>query len=173
MPEITVLKTRLMPWIFISIGIIILSLSFYFFVPLRLLVRSLTHRISASILQKFDVNSFLKNFSLQNIKASSCVIIFGLSLIWQLFFLSRLSALMAAASLPLTLVDVAWMGSLVLLLQTLPISFAGIGLREGAYAYLFSLYKLPPEKGILIGVLFLSQMLIMASVGGIFEFLDR
>jgi hypothetical protein len=80
---------------------------------------------------------------------------------------------MAAASLPLTLVDVAWMGSLVLLLQTLPISFAGIGLREGAYAYLFSLYRLPPEKGILIGVLFFSQMLIMASVGGIFEFLDR
>jgi uncharacterized membrane protein YbhN (UPF0104 family) len=173
MPEITVLKTRLMPWIFISIGTIFLSLSFYFFAPLRLRVESLTRRISASILQKFDVNSFLKNFSLQNIKTSSCVIIFGLSLIWQLFFLSRLSALMAAASLPLTLVDVAWMGSLVLLLQTLPISFAGIGLREGAYAYLFSLYKLPPEKGILIGVLFFSQMLIMASVGGIFEFLDR
>jgi len=173
MPEITVLRTRLMPWIFISIGIIFLSLSFYFFAPLRLLVESLTRRISASILQKFDVNSFLKNFSLQNIKTPSCAIIFGLSLIWQLFFLSRLSALMAAASLPLTLVDVAWMGSLVLLLQTLPISFAGIGLREGAYAYLFSLYKLPPEKGILIGVLFFSQMLIMASIGGIFEFLDR
>jgi len=172
-PEITVLKTRLVPLVFISFGIIFLALSFYFLAPLRLLVESVARRISASIVQKFDINSFLKNFSLPNIKTASCVIIFGLSLIWQLFFLSRMSTLMAAASLPLTLVDVAWMGSLVLLLQTLPISFAGIGLREGAYAYLFSLYKLPPEKGILIGVLFFSQMLIMASVGGIFEFIER
>ena len=75
--------------------------------------------------------------------------------------------------LPLNLIDIVWMGSLVLMLQTLPISFAGIGLREGAYAYLFMLYDLPPEKGVLIGLLFLSQMLIMAFVGGIFELMDK
>jgi hypothetical protein len=61
----------------------------------------------------------------------------------------------------------------VLLLQTLPISFAGIGLREGAYAYLLTLYGLPPEKGVLIGILFFSQMLIMAFVGGVFELTDK
>ena len=65
------------------------------------------------------------------------------------------------------------MGSLVLLLQTLPLSLAGIGLREGAYAYLFRLYKLPPENGVLIGVLFFSQMLKMAAGGGGFELMER
>ena len=99
--------------------------------------------------------------------------IIGLSLVWQIFYISRLLMLIQAAALPLNIVDILWMGSLVLMLQTLPISFAGIGLREGAYAYLFTLYDLPPEKGVLIGILFFSQMLIMAFVGGIFELLDR
>jgi hypothetical protein len=65
-----------------------------------------------------------------------------------------------------------WIGSLVLLLQTIPISFAGIGLREGAYAYLFTFFNLPPEKGVLIGIFFFSQMLIIAFVGGILEFFE-
>ena len=61
------------------------------------------------------------------------------------------------------------MGSLVLLLQMLPLSFAGIGIREGAYAYLFSLYGLAPEAGVLIGLLFFSQMLILAGLGGVLQ----
>ena len=65
------------------------------------------------------------------------------------------------------------MGSLVLLLQTLPISFAGIGLREGAYAYLFTMYGLPPEEGVLIGILFFSQILIVAFMGGVLELADK
>ena len=95
--------------------------------------------------------------------------IIALSLVWQIFYISRLLMLTKAAALPLNPIDILWMGSLVLMLQTLPISFAGIGLREGAYAYLFTLYDLTPEKGVLIGVLFFSQMLIMAFVGGVFE----
>jgi len=37
---------------------------------------------------------------------------------------------------------------------------------------LFTLYELPPEQGVLIGLLFFSQMLIMAFMGGLFELLD-
>ena len=48
-----------------------------------------------------------------------------------------------------------------------------IGLRESAYAYLLSFFNLPPEKGVLIGILFFSQMLIIACVGGVLEFFER
>jgi uncharacterized membrane protein YbhN (UPF0104 family) len=96
----------------------------------------------------------------------------ALSLIWQIFFICRLWILIRATSVPLSFMDITWIGSLVLLPQTIPISFAGIGLREGAYAYLFTLFNLPPEKGVLIGILFFSQMLIIAFVGGICELLE-
>ena len=98
--------------------------------------------------------------------------ILGLSILWQIFFICRLLVLIKAASVPLGFIDITWIGSLVLLLQTIPISFAGIGLREGAYAYLFTLFNLPPEKGVMIGILFVSQMLIIAFLGGILEFVE-
>ena len=96
-----------------------------------------------------------------------------LSIIWQISFICRLLILIKAASVPLGVMDITWIGSLVLLLQTIPISFAGIGLREGAYAYLFTLLGLPPEKGVLIGILFFSQMLIIASVGGVLAVMEQ
>ena len=65
------------------------------------------------------------------------------------------------------------MGSLVLLLQTIPVSFAGIGVREGAYAYLFTVFGLAPEKGVLIGIVFFSQMLILAGIGGLLELFEH
>jgi uncharacterized membrane protein YbhN (UPF0104 family) len=64
------------------------------------------------------------------------------------------------------------MAPLVLLLQIIPVSFAGIGVREGAYAYLFGLFKLPPELGVLTGILFFSQEILFAVIGGMFELHD-
>jgi len=61
----------------------------------------------------------------------------------------------------------------VLLLQLLPISFAGIGIREGTYAYLMTLFSIAPEKGASLGVLFFTQMLILATIGGILEFFEK
>jgi hypothetical protein len=99
--------------------------------------------------------------------------IFILSLIFQTFFLSRLFFLVKGAHIPLTFWDITWIGSLVLFLQILPVSLAGLGVREGAYAFLFSLFGLSPEKGVLIGILFFSQMLIFAGIGGVLEYFEK
>ena len=169
LPEIVVLKLRLLPWVVLALAIITAGLSFYLSAAFRSCLKSLARPILNRFSDKFDIASFIASFSLENMRASYYAGIVGLSLVWQIFYISRLFALIKAAALPLNLIDIVWMGSLVLMLQTLPISFAGIGLREGAYAYLFSLYDLPPEKGVLIGILFFSQMLVMAFVGGVFE----
>jgi uncharacterized membrane protein YbhN (UPF0104 family) len=173
MPEITVLKTRLMPWILLGLGIIVVLFSFYLFAPLRSFFKSFAGRIFAPLRGKVDIAALIDNFSFKHMGASFYVYLFGLSIVWQIFFIGRLFTLILAASLPLNWVDITWIGSFVLLLQSLPISFAGIGLREGAYAYLFSLFQLPPENGILIGILFFSQMLMMALVGVVLEWTDR
>ncbi|MBW1849797.1 MAG: UPF0104 family protein, partial [Deltaproteobacteria bacterium] len=67
----------------------------------------------------------------------------------------------------------AWIASSVLLLQMFPISLNGIGIRETAYAFLFRLHDLPPEKGVLIGMLLFSQVLLMSIIGGIFHLVSR
>ncbi len=172
-PEIVALKLRLLPWAALALAVITALLSFYLSASIRSFVKSLAGRMLIRFSDKFDIASFIESFSLENMKSSYYAGVVGLSLVWQIFYISRLFILIQAAALPLTLIDIVWMGSLVLMLQTLPISFAGIGLREGAYAYLFTLYDLPPEKGVLIGILFFSQMLIMAFVGAVFELMDK
>jgi glycosyltransferase 2 family protein len=173
MPAIEVLKWRLLPWVVLALMLCFLFFTFYVSAGVRLRVQSIVVRLLGRYVNKFNIAAFFENFSLANFKASFYSAVTGLSIAWLIFYVARLSVLIKAADLPLSTVDIAWMGALVLLLQTLPLSLAGIGLREGAYAYLFTLYKLPPEKGVLIGVLFFSQMLIMAAVGGVLELMDR
>jgi hypothetical protein len=65
------------------------------------------------------------------------------------------------------------MASLVLFLQSIPLSLNGIGLREGAYAYLFSLENLPVEDGVSLGILLFSQIIIISIVGWIINTFNR
>jgi uncharacterized membrane protein YbhN (UPF0104 family) len=171
--EIVSLRIKILPILILSL-IIICSCIVYFIVPnFRYFFNFIIIRISQKRFKNIEFNAFKDNFALR--EQSYCLYfhVFILGIIWQVVFIIRLFALFKAAALPLTFIDVTWMGSLVLLLQVLPISFAGIGMREGAYAYLFTLFNLPPEKGVLIGILFFSQMLILAGIGGLLEWMDE
>ncbi len=171
-PEIEILRMRVLPIAAIGIFLVSLFILFYIFAPIRDLIKSLAYSTLQRIRPKLDVDAYFENPNLNKMNAKTFTFILGLSIIWQIFFICRLLVLIKASSVPLGFMDITWIGSLVLLLQTIPISFAGIGLREGAYAYLFTLFNLPPEKGVLIGILFFSQMLIIAFVGGILEFVE-
>jgi len=172
-PAITELRLRLQPWVILALLIIAALLTVYVSASIRSRTKSIVDRIVNRLPDKFNMGSFIEGISLRNMKTAYYAGIIGLSLVWQIFYIGRLLMLTKAAALPLNPIDILWMSSLVLMLQTLPISFAGIGLREGAYAYLFTLYDLPPEKGVLIGLLFFSQMLIMAFAGGVLELMDK
>jgi uncharacterized membrane protein YbhN (UPF0104 family) len=172
-PGIVVLRLHLQPWVILALVFIAALLSFYVSASVRSLAKSLAGGIANRFADKINIGSFIESLSLNNMKTAYYAGIIGLTFVWQIFYIIRLFTLIKASALPLNLIDIAWMGSLVLMLQTLPITFAGIGLREGAYAYLFTLYDLPPERGVLIGILFFSQMLIMAFVGGVFELMDK
>ena len=170
--EIEILRSRVLPFAASGICLVLFCILFYIFSPIQDLIKSVVHSILRKIQTQIDVDAYFEKHHLDRMNANAFFLIFGLSIIWQIFFICRLLILFRAASIPLGFMDVTWIGSLVLLLQTIPISFAGIGLREGAYAYLFTLFNLPPEKGVLIGLLFFSQMLIIAFVGGIFELFE-
>ena len=99
----------------------------------------------------------------QKMLAGSLIIAF----VWQFLFLVRVYLLSCAIDTPLGFGHIAWMASMVLLLQLIPITLSGIGLREGAYAYLFRIQDLPPESGAALGILLLSHILLMAVAGGL------
>lgn len=112
---------------------------------------------------------FLDQFSLKNSSPEVVGGLFLYTLLWQAAFLIRIHLLFLALDLPFGFWAAAWMGSLVMLLQVIPVSFAGLGLRESAYSFLFSLQGTAAELGGLVGLLFFSQMLIICLIGWICE----
>jgi hypothetical protein len=97
----------------------------------------------------------------------------ALALIWHATFLLRVYVLSFSMDLPLTYFQIGWMASVVLALQAIPVTLNGLGLRESVYALLFGVQGLPAEKGVLLGVLFFSQMIIVALVGGAITWIGR
>jgi hypothetical protein len=166
------LRVRILPIAAIGLLAVSLAMMFYIFPPLRAWIQSWATAILHRIRPNLDVAAYFEDHQFNKIDVNTLAFILGLSIFWQIFFILRLLFLVKAASVPLGIIDITWIGSLVLLLQTIPISFAGLGLREGAYAYLFTLFHLSPEKGVLIGILFFTQMLIVALVGGVLEFFE-
>jgi len=169
--QIIMLRQNL--YILMGIAYLLLFGALIYFFSLKIqiiinqLIRSLIH-----IRKDSKVDKFLNNFSLKDSSFSIIGVLVLLSLLWQLFFLLRIHLLFHSINLSFTFIEAIWIGSLVLLLQVLPVSFAGIGLREGAYAYLFTLFGLPAEQGFLIGILFFTQMLIFSGIGAVLNLFE-
>lgn len=113
------------------------------------------------------VRRFVTRFTLATLPTASVASVVLLSALWQIFYVARVHFLFLSVGQPMGLFDVSWIASLVFLVQLLPISLAGLGVREGAYVYVLGLYGLPASNGFLVGALFFSHMLVFACIGGI------
>ena len=171
--EIGALRGQILPAILASLLLVSIGIAYYLVPHVNSFLNSIIDRTFASRWKHLDISSVLSNVALGKPRMSAYAYVLGLGVFWQIVFVGRVFVLFKSISVPLGFLDVAWMASLVLLLQTLPISFSGIGVREGAYAYLFTVFDLPPEKGVLIGILFFSQMLLVSGIGGFLELTER
>lgn len=170
--KIHYLQNRVLPLFIFMIFISFLITTFLLSNKLHKLGRGFLNIILPNIRTKQRLIKVYNNFFMTNRSFKLLTGITFLSVCWHLFFLIRMYSLFMALDLSLKFFDVAWMTSSIFLLQMLPISFAGIGLREGAYAYVFNLLGHPQEQGVAIGLLFFSQSLIMALIGGLLEIQD-
>jgi uncharacterized protein (TIRG00374 family) len=91
----------------------------------------------------------------------------------QLAILARIGFLILAVGVQLPWHTTVWVGSLIFMIQNLPVSLAGVGLRESAFAFAFGIYGLDRELGALVGLLFFVQGILNASTGGLLELTDR
>jgi glycosyltransferase 2 family protein len=80
-------------------------------------------------------------------------ILFG-SLISSIFLISGLQMLMIAFDIPLTWAQGVVILPVVLLLTSLPISFAGWGLREGAMIIALGIYGVPQETALALSLVY-------------------
>ncbi|MDA3916042.1 MAG: lysylphosphatidylglycerol synthase transmembrane domain-containing protein [Deltaproteobacteria bacterium] len=169
-PEaVETLKVKLLPLLITMIFAALSFLILYISMDLRVKLKSILEKI-------FPVNIIEKLFNKVpegHITVDTFFLIILFSVLGQLFFITRMFFLFKALALPLSIIEAAWIASVTLLLQILPISFAGLGIREGALAYIFLLLGLSPEKGIVVGGLFFSQMVLLASFGAVLNYFDE
>ncbi len=138
----------------------------YFLVPaVRGALITISYRVP--ILRRDRVQDVLRRLSIEDVHRGRLLALLALSVLWQAVYVVRVYALFSAVGVPMSLLQVAWVSSLVFLLQALPVSIAGLGVREGAYVYIFSLYGFSTDLGFALGLLFFTHMLVFAAIGGI------
>ncbi len=69
----------------------------------------------------------------------------------------------------ISIVALAWIVSAVSLVHLLPISLAGLGVREGAYVMLLQQYGVPPAEGLALSLAVFLVILAQALLGGALE----
>ncbi|MDA8166032.1 MAG: lysylphosphatidylglycerol synthase transmembrane domain-containing protein [Desulfobacteraceae bacterium] len=82
-----------------------------------------------------------------------------------------LSTYLLARSLDLdiSLIQVGWVRSVMALIATLPLSFSGLGVREGTLVVLLSGYGVPPAQALAFSFLIFLRGILLASAGGLLE----
>lgn len=120
-----------------------------------------------------NLNGFIRTFSTYHKQLKTLIIGLSLAFLWHFLFLLKVYLLAFSVNVQLSFVHIMWMASLALLIQVLPISLNGIGLREAVYALLFRIQDLPPEAGVLLGILLFSQMFFMSVMGGVLHLFSK
>lgn len=80
--------------------------------------------------------------------------------------------LIIAVGLPLGFATVAWVRTAVFLIVLIPVTFSGLGLREGAMLLLLTPYGVDPEHIVAFSMLVFIAILFHAGIGGAYEILD-
>jgi len=105
----------------------------------------------------------------RNISERKHVEIFIVSIAYDLFGILSMYLFSLSLDLPLTFFQIGWIRSIVLILSMLPVSFSGIGVREGSMIFLLQSYGIEPSGAIALSFLILSGNIVLALCGGIIE----
>ncbi|MFV2056708.1 MAG: lysylphosphatidylglycerol synthase transmembrane domain-containing protein [Thiohalomonadales bacterium] len=74
-----------------------------------------------------------------------------------------------AVSAEITFVQIGWLRSAVVLVQLLPVSFSGLGVREGTIVLLLQPYGIEGAQAVSLSLLLFGKNLFIGAIGGIIE----
>lgn len=133
--------------------------------------QSIIYKIFGKFIQKIIPENF-NRFTIKNLwhgvkemnKKEIFYFIFYLSVSWSLYFYSRYM-IARAIGLNLSFVNIFVISIVVTVVAILPISVAGMGTREAAIIYLFTLFNLSKETAVLFSLLIFATNTIIVSFG--------
>lgn len=95
--------------------------------------------------------------------------IFIVSIFYDLLGILAMYLFSLSLNLPLTFIQLGWIRSIILIISMLPISFSGIGIREGSLVLLLQTYGIEPTQAIALSFLIFSGNIVLALCGGLIE----
>ncbi len=95
-----------------------------------------------------------------------------LSIIFQATIVAMNYLLIKAMGLDLSFIEIAWVVSVATLLQLLPITIAGLGLREAALIILLGYYGISQDIAMAYSILIFSVLIVFGLLGGALELLS-
>ncbi|OIJ20874.1 hypothetical protein BKP45_07845 [Anaerobacillus alkalidiazotrophicus] len=95
------------------------------------------------------------------------------SILFQIFFVLVTTFLFKSMGVFVPFMAQLGFVSIISILTMIPISINGIGIREGAYVYLFALVGISETVSITVSLLFFVLVLIGTSIGGLFWLLEK
>jgi hypothetical protein len=98
--------------------------------------------------------------------------VFGVSLFAQFLGLVYFFSLARAVDIQLPFFVIGWISTFVTIIQMIPISIAGLGIREASYAVLLNEYGISPEQAISFSITIFAVFIVAGLVGGVFELSD-
>jgi uncharacterized protein (TIRG00374 family) len=98
---------------------------------------------------------------------------FAHHLVFQALNFLRFYLVFVALGVDLPFNTILWISSLVLLILSLPITIAGIGLRETGFAWVLALYGIDPERGVILGGMISLQVFLNIGIGAILNMLEK
>jgi hypothetical protein len=93
----------------------------------------------------------------------------GLSLVFQAVVVYINLLICMALGIGMSFVQLLWVVAVVSLLQSLPISIAGLGVREGAYVYLLQLQGVPAASALALSLTVFGIQVLLAAAGGLLQ----
>jgi glycosyltransferase 2 family protein len=91
---------------------------------------------------------------------------------YHLLSIIALYLIAESVNVSLSIFTFGWIRAAVLIMSMLPISYSGLGVREGIMIYLLSFYNVSPQTAFAISFLSFAKNLTMPFVGGIIELKD-
>lgn len=132
---------------------------------------ALSHSLRRRVVQLFvSLNEAIHRYATSYGRLSIGV---AQSVVVQIILTLEVLVLARAIDLSLSIIDATWVFAVVGIVQLLPITFAGLGTREGAFLFLFGGLGVSNTDAVTLSMLVLLATTVCGVVGGILELKPR
>jgi uncharacterized membrane protein YbhN (UPF0104 family) len=108
----------------------------------------------------------------QSLGVGTTLSVFGLSFLSQLLGVLRFYLIAKAVGIALPVIVITWVQSFLYILNMIPVSISGLGIREASLLILLEPYQIPGAQAISFSLVIYAATVIVGLLGGLMELMD-